>query len=124
MPGSAYIFRGVKDARKPLAYELVRDTFREVAAVAKVPACTLHTLRHWFVTQTANSVSNPRVGMALTGHRSHQAYMHYVHGDREQARALAEQLASVTTGLGATATLPTEPVVVKLPVRRKRRGKP
>jgi hypothetical protein len=44
---------------------------------------------------TANSVSNPRVGVALTGHRSHAAYMNYIHGDKEQAGALAEQLAEL-----------------------------
>jgi formaldehyde-activating enzyme involved in methanogenesis len=48
---------------------------------------------------TANSVSNPRVGMALTGHKSHAAYMNYIHGDKEQARALAEQLAALADGL-------------------------
>jgi hypothetical protein len=50
---------------------------------------------------TANSVSNQRVGMALTGHKSHAAYMNYVHGDKEQARALAEQLAALASGLAA-----------------------
>jgi integrase len=61
--------------------------------------CTLHTLRHWFATLTANSVSNPRVGMALTGHKSLSAYMNYVHGDREQARALADQLGAFSASL-------------------------
>jgi hypothetical protein len=41
--------------------------------------------------------------MALNGHKSHVAYMNYIHGDKEQARArpknglLANRLA--TTGL-------------------------
>ena len=48
---------------------------------------------------TANSVSNARVGMALTGHKSHAAYMNYVHGDKAQARALADQLAALANGL-------------------------
>ena len=51
---------------------------------------------------TANSVSNARVGMALTGHKSHAAYMNYIHGDRAQARALAEQLAALANGLAKT----------------------
>ena len=49
---------------------------------------------------TANSINNPRVGMATTGHKSHSAYMNYVHGDKEQARALADQLAALAQGLG------------------------
>lgn len=51
---------------------------------------------------TANSVSNPRVGMAITGHKSHAAYMNYVHGDKEQTRALADQLATLARGLAKT----------------------
>jgi len=37
--------------------------------------------------------------MALTGHKSHAAYLNYIHGDREQARALADQLAALANGL-------------------------
>ena len=37
--------------------------------------------------------------MALTGHKSHAAYMGYIHGDKEQARALADQLAALATEL-------------------------
>jgi integrase len=83
---------------KPLAYNTTEKAFRRIAEAAGVKA-TLHTVRHWFATVTANSVSNQRVGMALTGHRSHAAYMNYIHGDKEQASALAEQLAAVADGL-------------------------
>ena len=65
--------------------------------------CSLHTLRHWYATQTANSVSNPRVGMTLTGHKSHAAYMNYIHSDKEQARDLADRLGKLATGLGDAA---------------------
>jgi formaldehyde-activating enzyme involved in methanogenesis len=62
-------------------------------------------------------VNNPRVGMALTGHKSHAAYLNYIHGDKEQARALAEQLAALATGLGAAAN----PNVTALPRTGKQR---
>jgi hypothetical protein len=52
--------------------------------------------------------------MALTGHKSHAAYMNYIHGDREQARALADQLAALAKGFGAAA-----PNVVSLPKTAK-----
>jgi integrase len=99
MPGVAYIFRGIKNPTNPLSYFLVEKAFRRLAAKAGVQNCSLHTIRHWFATMTANSVSNQRVGMALTGHKSHAAYMNYVHGDKVQARALAEQLAALADGL-------------------------
>jgi integrase len=98
-PGIDFVFRGIKDPTKPLSYNTVAQTFCRLAQRAGVQNCTLHTIRHWFSTMTANSVSNQRVGMALTGHRSHAAYMNYVHGDKEQARALAEQLAALANGL-------------------------
>jgi integrase len=102
MPGVDFVFRAIKNPTKPLSYNTVEKAFRRIAERAGVPNCTLHTIRHWFSTMTANSVSNQRVGMALTGHKSHAAYMNYVHGDKEQARALAEQLAALANGLAAT----------------------
>jgi hypothetical protein len=60
------------------------------------------------VLDRANSVSNARVGMALTGHKSHAAYMDYVHGDREQARALADQLATLAEGLANSSSNVTD----------------
>ncbi len=99
MPGVDFVFRGIKDPTKPLSYNTVEKAFRRIAKKAGVQNCTLHTIRHWFSTMTANSVNNHRVGMALTGHKSHAAYMNYVHGDKEQARALADQLAALATGL-------------------------
>jgi integrase len=99
MPGSAYVFRSPKDPTKPVSYSAVEQAFRRIRDRAGVNNCTLHTLRHWFATLTANSVSNPRIGMALTGHKSLSAYMNYVHGDREQARALADQLGAFSASL-------------------------
>ena len=100
----------VKSATKPLSYNTVEKAFRRIVKAAGIKNCTLHTVRHWFATATANSVSNPRIGMALTGHKSHAAYMNYIHGDKEQARALADQLAALAKGLGAA-----EPNVAILP---------
>jgi integrase len=102
IPGVEYVFPDIKIPSRPLPYHKVEKAFRRIVDAAGVKDCTLHTIRHWFSTMTANSVSNQRVGMALTGHKSHAAYMNYVHGDKEQARALAEQLAALATGLAKT----------------------
>ena len=110
VPGSPFVFRSIKSATSPLPYNTVEKAFRRIIEAAGVKNCTLHTIRHWFATATANSVSNPRIGMALTGHKSHAAYMQYIHGDKEQARALADQLAEMAKGLGAAA-----PNIVVLP---------
>jgi integrase len=99
MPGVDFVFRAAKEPTAPLTYNSVEKAFRRIANRAGIEGVTLHSLRHWFSTMTANSVSNPRVGMALTGHKSHAAYMNYIHGDKEQARALADQLAALANGL-------------------------
>jgi integrase len=116
MPGSPFVFRAIKDPKRSLSYFTVEKSFRRIAKRAGVRNCTLHTLRHWFATTTANSVNNPRVGMKLTGHKSHTAYMNYVHAEKEQAHELAEQLAALTTGLSKAA-----PAVVDHPAREKAR---
>jgi integrase len=99
VPGVEFVFPDIKAPSRPLPYHKVEKAFRRIVAAAGVKNCTLHTIRHWFSTMTANSISNQRVGMALTGHKSLAAYMGYVHGDKEQARALAEQLAALASGL-------------------------
>jgi integrase len=99
MPGVDFVFRAIRTPTAALSYDTVGGAFERIARRAGVERCTLHTIRHWFATMTANSVSNARVGMALTGHKSHAAYMNYIHGDKEQARALADQLAALAEGL-------------------------
>lgn len=99
MPGVPYVFRSPTDPEIPLSYNTVEKAFRRIRDRAGVEKCTLHTVRHWFSTATANSVNNPRVGMTLTGHRSLTAYMNYVHGNRDQARELADQIGAFTSGL-------------------------
>lgn len=112
MPGVDFVFRSTRNPTRALPYHVAEKSFRRIAAKAGVQDCTLHSIRHWFTTMTANSIANPRVGMALTGHKSHTAYMNYVHGDKEQARALAEQLAALADGLSKA-----EPNVTPLPSR-------
>ena len=71
MPGVEFVFRAIKAPTAPLPYSTAEKAFRRIAKSSGVERCTLHTIRHWFATMTANSVSNARVGMALTGHKSH-----------------------------------------------------
>ena len=104
MPGVEYVFRAVTRPTAPLAYSTVEKAFSRIVSRAGIERCSLHTIRHWFATMTANSVNNARVGMALTGHKSHSAYMNYIHGDKEQARALADQLAALANGLAETSS--------------------
>jgi integrase len=113
VPGSPWVFRSARSSQQPLVYDTIRKAFDRIAAAAGVKGCTLHTVRHWFATATANSVSNPRVGMMLTGHRSTQAYLGYVHSHKEQAVELANKLGALVTTLGQG-----KPNVLPLPKAR------
>ena len=62
----------------------------------------LSIICHWFATMTANSVSNALVCISLIIHRSHSAYMKYIHSDNEQARALDDELVTLANGLAKT----------------------
>ena len=118
-PGAPFIFRFPKDPSKPLPYHVVEKAFGRIVSAAGVKNCSLHTIRHWFATMTANSISNPRVGMVLTGHKSYAAYLNYIHADKEQARSLAEQLAAFAKALGTQDTN-----VVALPAPHTAQGQP
>jgi integrase len=95
-PGIAHVFASDRKPDQPIDYTVVRDVFRDVCTAAGVANCTLHTIRHRVVTTIANNVSNPKVGMKLSGHKSLQAYMAYVHAEREQTRNLADKLGALT----------------------------
>lgn len=109
LPGSPYVFRSALNPKIPLSYSTIEAGFQDVVGRAGVKNCTLHTLRHWFATQTANSVNNPRVGMKLTGHKSLASYMNYIQAEKEQAHELAQKLGALTGELVASA-----PAVVPL----------
>jgi integrase len=98
-PGVPFIFRSVKAPNERISYNTVQKAFGRIVERAKIEGCTLHTIRHWFSTLAANSVSNARVGMALTGHKSHAAYMNYVHADKDQAQALIEHISQTASQL-------------------------
>jgi integrase len=98
-PGVPFIFRSVKAPNERISYNTVQKAFGRIVERAKIEGCTLHTIRHWFSTLAANSVSNARVGMALTGHKSHAAYMNYVHAEKDQAQALIEHISQTASQL-------------------------
>jgi len=99
MPGVEFVFRAVNTPTEPLLYNTAEKAFGRIAHRAKIKRCTLHTIRHWFATMTANSVSNApcRHGIDLP---QVACGVHELHPrDKEQARALADQLAALANGL-------------------------
>ncbi len=115
-PGVDWVFWKPEDTEQHVTYSVVEKALRRVVEGAGLQGVTLHVIRHWFATQTANSVSNPRVGMALTGHRSYAAYVRYLHAEKEQAVNVAGDIAS----LAIRHRDAVAGDVVKLPTTRKK----
>jgi|GEM_PF-1612627 len=115
--GSPYVFPSERNPRAALPYRTLERAARRMAARAGIESFHLHLLRHRHATIIANTESNPRVGMRLTGHKSTTAYLRYVQVDRDRARDLAAKLGDMTAAL-ATAPAPEKVVAI-----RKRDGK-
>jgi integrase len=96
--GFPFVFAASSNPTQKLSYNTAEKVFQRIVTRAGISKCTFHTIRHWFATMTANAVSNPRIGMALTGHKSYAAYINYVHGDKEQAQVLVNQMAVLAKG--------------------------
>jgi integrase len=100
-PGVPWLFPGVTDARRPLAYSTVKKAFDAIAERVGITGATPHTLRHRFTTDVANAAENIRAGMAATGHKSVAAFMNYVHAERRQAQAVVALGGSRLAGVAA-----------------------
>lgn len=97
--GSPWVFPSTSDPKKPLSYGTLEKVSRRIGKRAGIQGFHLHQLRHRFATVIANAEPNPRVGMALTGHKSYAAFVRYIHSDRERAKELAAKLGDVTAAL-------------------------
>ncbi|MFZ4860477.1 MAG: tyrosine-type recombinase/integrase, partial [Desulfuromonadaceae bacterium] len=120
--GSPWVFPAARDSKAPLPYNSLDKAARRLGQRAGVEGFHLHQLRHRFATVIANAEPNPRVGMALTGHKSYAAFVRYIHSDRDRAKELAAKLGDVTAALGAQHR-PEGEKVIPLPTRRRSEGK-
>jgi integrase len=73
-------------------------SWRRLLALAGVPPCGLHTIRHRVITEIANAGLPLQVAMALTGHRTAAAFLRYCHSDRAQTPAAAERVSARRPG--------------------------
>jgi integrase len=119
-PGVPWVLPGVRDPERPLNYDTLHKAFARIAARAGVRGVTPHTLRHRVTTDVAGASPNIRTGMAVTGHKSVQAYLGYVHAEKSRAQAVAAEVAAKVSGLAARA--PDDKVAELRPRRRTSRG--
>jgi integrase len=102
-PGVPWVLPGVLDARKPLDYDMVYKAACRISDGAGLGRVTPHILRHRVTTDVASASPNIRTGMAVTGHKSVQAFLRYVHAVRERAREVAAEVGGRLAGLAAGA---------------------
>jgi len=117
-PGVRWILPGVRDPQKPLDYDTVHKAACRISAKAGVERITPHILRHRVITDVASASPNIRTGMAVTGHKSAQAFLGYVHAERDRARSVAAEVGSRLAKLAET---PPTPKVVEMQPRRPAR---
>ena len=121
-PGVPWVLPGIRDARKPLDYDTVHKAATSLSRAVGLDSITPHILRHRVVTDVASAVPNIRTGMAVTGHKTPQAFLGYVHAERDRAQAAATE---VGTRIARLASSSMENKITELPVparTRRRRG--
>jgi integrase len=85
---SAYVCPAVTDFERPLSvYTYVSSGWRRILKIAGVQHCGTHHVRHRAATDIANAVDNVRTGMQMTGHKTVQMYMRYIHPEEQRIRA-------------------------------------
>ncbi len=85
-----------QDTRRPISADWLRRHVYEIAAMAGMkgaPNIKPHSLRHWFATHMTRNGANIKQVQVALGHSHAQTTFLYIHGDEEDAKAMA-QLAS------------------------------
>ena len=81
---SVYVCPAIRDpSRRPLGKFTYSHAWRRLLKLAGVPHAGTHAIRHRAATDIANSITNVRTGMAMTGHQTVAMFMRYVHPERE-----------------------------------------
>jgi integrase len=92
--GNPFVCVGIKDRAAALSMNTLEKAWRRILRRADAAPCGLHAIRHRSATEIANSGLPIQVGMKLTGHKTPATYMRYLHAEREQTRAAAEQVSA------------------------------
>lgn len=118
-PGVPWVLPGIRDATKPLDYDTVHKAIRCASDQAGLARITPHILRQRVTTDVASASPNIRTGMVVTGHKSAQAFLGYVHPEKERARTVATDVGAKLASLAAKP--PAEKIVELEPKRGKKR---
>lgn len=92
---SKYVCPSVRDANRPLCMHVYYSSgWKKILKNAGVAHCGTHHVRHRAATDIANAVDNVRTGMQMTGHKTVQMFMRYVHPEEERIRAAQTEISN------------------------------
>lgn len=84
---SIYVCPAIRDSDRPLSPETYYSSgWKRILILANVEHCGTHHVRHRAATDIANAVDNVRTGMQMTGHKTVQMFMRYVHPEEDRIR--------------------------------------
>jgi integrase len=93
-PGSPYVCPAIFDPMEPLSWSTHYHAWQRLLKRAGVQPRGTHAVRHRAATEIANTVANPKDGMAMTGHRSIAMYLRYVHPDEKRIKKSADKVSA------------------------------
>ncbi|MEM0985127.1 MAG: site-specific integrase [Pseudomonadota bacterium] len=95
---SKYVCPAVTDPKKPLSpHTYYSSGWKRILKLAGVEHCGTHHVRHRAATDIANAVDNVRTGMQMTGHKTVQMFMRYIHPEEDRIRAAQAKIAEART---------------------------
>jgi len=85
-PDSPFVCPAIFDASKPLSESTYWHAWARILKRAGVEHQGTHAIRHRAATEIANSGVPIKDGMAMTGHKTVEMFLSYVHPDEERVR--------------------------------------
>jgi len=93
-PGSLYVCPAIFDPMKPLSYGTYYHAWKRFLSRAGVRHAGTQAIRHRAATEIANSAVHMKDGMAMTGHKTVEMFLRYVHPDEKRFRKSVEKVSA------------------------------